>query len=58
MSGIPGAMRKLALGSDTELGADPYEREDGVQRDRHLRAGDIIRCEIEKIGVLENPMGG
>ncbi len=51
-------MRKLALGSDTGQGADPYEREDGVQRGRHLRAGDIIRCEIEKIGVLENPMGG
>ena len=30
MSGIPGAMRKLALGSDTGQGADPYEREDGV----------------------------
>ncbi len=54
-SGTPGGP---ALGSDTELGADPYERKDGVQRGRYLRSGDIIRCEIEKIGVLENPMGG
>ena len=53
-SGTPGGP---ALGSDTELGADPYERDDGVLRGRYLQAGDIIRCEIEGIGVLENPMG-
>ncbi|MFQ5915049.1 MAG: fumarylacetoacetate hydrolase family protein [Nitrospinota bacterium] len=53
-SGTPGGP---ALGSDTELGADPYERKDGVLRGRYLQAGDIIRCEVEKIGVLENPVG-
>lgn len=52
-SGTPGGP---ALGSDVELGADPYERKDGVLRGRYLRDGDVIRCEIEKIGVLENPM--
>lgn len=51
-SGTPGGP---ALGSDVELGADPYERADGVRRGRYMQPGDRIRMEIEGIGVLENP---
>ncbi len=50
-SGTPGGP---ALGSDLELGADPYERKDGVKRGGYMRPKDVMRLEIEKIGVLEN----
>ncbi|MGI5881727.1 MAG: fumarylacetoacetate hydrolase family protein [Dethiobacteria bacterium] len=50
-SGTPGGP---ALGSDLELGADPYERQDGVKRGGYMKPGDIMRLEIEKVGVLEN----
>lgn len=50
-SGTPGGP---ALGSDVELGADPYEREDGVKRGGYMKPGDLMRLEIEKIGTLEN----
>ena len=50
-SGTPGGP---ALGSDVELGADPYERKDGVKRGGYMQPKDVMRLEIEKIGVLEN----
>lgn len=50
-SGTPGGP---ALGSDLELGADPYERDDGVKRGGYMKPKDVMRLEIEKIGVLEN----
>jgi 2-keto-4-pentenoate hydratase/2-oxohepta-3-ene-1,7-dioic acid hydratase in catechol pathway len=50
-SGTPGGP---ALGSDLELGADPYERKDGVKRGGYMKPGDVMRLEIEGIGILEN----
>jgi len=29
----------------------------GMQPPRFLKAGDVVRCEIEGIGALENPVG-
>jgi 2-keto-4-pentenoate hydratase/2-oxohepta-3-ene-1,7-dioic acid hydratase in catechol pathway len=52
-TGTPGGP---ALGSDTEFGADPYKREDGVQRGRYMKSGDVMRLYIEGIGTLENPI--
>jgi acylpyruvate hydrolase len=52
-TGTPGGP---ALGSDTELGADPYQREDGVQRGRYMKSGDVMRIYVEGIGTLENPI--
>ncbi len=51
-SGTPGGP---ALGRDEELGAKPYLRED-IIRGGYLRPGDVVRCEIEGIGVLSNPV--
>ena len=51
-SGTPGGP---ALGADLELGGKPYLRED-IRRGGYLKPGDIVRCEIEGIGVLENPV--
>jgi 2-keto-4-pentenoate hydratase/2-oxohepta-3-ene-1,7-dioic acid hydratase in catechol pathway len=53
ISGTPGGP---GLGSDVELGANPYARKDGVQRGRYLQGGDVMRLEIEGIGQLENPL--
>lgn len=50
-SGTPGGP---ALGSDIELGADPYEREDGVKRGGYMKPGDEMVLEIEGIGKLVN----
>lgn len=50
-SGTPGGP---ALGSDTELGADPYERKDGVKRGGYMKPGDVMTLEIENIGQLVN----
>jgi 2-keto-4-pentenoate hydratase/2-oxohepta-3-ene-1,7-dioic acid hydratase in catechol pathway len=52
-SGTPGGP---ALGSDVELGADPYEREDGVKRGGYMKPGDVMVLEIEGIGQLVNPI--
>jgi 2-keto-4-pentenoate hydratase/2-oxohepta-3-ene-1,7-dioic acid hydratase in catechol pathway len=49
--GTPGGP---ALGSDLELGADPYRRDDGVQRGAYVAAGQLVECEIEGIGKLAN----
>jgi acylpyruvate hydrolase len=51
--GTPGG---CALGSDLALGANPYERGDGVKRGDYLQVDDVVRCEIQGIGVLENPV--
>jgi 2-keto-4-pentenoate hydratase/2-oxohepta-3-ene-1,7-dioic acid hydratase in catechol pathway len=50
-SGTPGGP---ALGSDVELGADPYERRDGVRRGGYVPDGALVACEIEGIGTLAN----
>lgn len=52
-SGTPGGP---ALGSDIELGADPYQREDGVKRGGYMKPGDKMTLEIENIGKLINYM--
>jgi 2-keto-4-pentenoate hydratase/2-oxohepta-3-ene-1,7-dioic acid hydratase in catechol pathway len=49
--GTPGGP---ALGSDVALGADPYERADGVQRGAYVPPGALVECEIEGIGILAN----
>jgi acylpyruvate hydrolase len=49
--GTPGGP---ALGSDIELGADPYERSDGVSRGAYVPDGALVECEIEGIGTLAN----
>ncbi len=51
-SGTPGGP---ALGRDEGLGAKPYLRED-IVRGGYLRPGDVVRCEIDGIGVLSNPI--
>lgn len=52
-SGTPGGP---ALGSDVELGADPYERKDGVKRGGYMKPGDVMELEIQGIGKLVNPI--
>lgn len=54
LTGTPGG---TALGNDPEMGGTPYHRGD-VVRGGYLRPGDIVRCEIEGIGALENPVIG
>lgn len=49
--GTPGGP---ALGSDVELGADPYQRADGVMRGGYVPDGGLVECEIEGIGTLVN----
>jgi len=49
--GTPGGP---ALGSDLDLGADPYGRDDGVARGGYVEAGGLVECEIEGIGKLSN----
>lgn len=49
--GTPGGP---ALGSDVELGADPYERSDGVMRGAYVPNGALVECQIEGIGTLAN----
>lgn len=50
-TGTPGG---TAWASDPELGGRPYERGDVVRATGYLKPGDVVRCEIEGIGVLEN----
>ncbi len=50
-SGTPGGP---ALGSDVDLGADPYERRDGVRRGEYVPDGALVECEIDGIGTLTN----
>jgi 2-keto-4-pentenoate hydratase/2-oxohepta-3-ene-1,7-dioic acid hydratase in catechol pathway len=49
--GTPGGP---ALGSDPELRADPYERDDGVRRGAYVQPGQLVECTIESIGTLAN----
>lgn len=51
ISGTPGGP---ALGSDIELGADPYKRQDGVERGGYVPDGALVECEIDGIGSLAN----
>ena len=50
-AGTPGGP---ALGSDVELRADPYRRQDGVQRGGYVQAGQVVVCRIDGIGALAN----
>ena len=50
-TGTPGG---TAWASDTELGGKPYVRKDIVRARGYLQVGDVVRCEVENIGVLEN----
>jgi 2-keto-4-pentenoate hydratase/2-oxohepta-3-ene-1,7-dioic acid hydratase in catechol pathway len=54
-TGTPGG---TAWGGDKELGGRPYERNDVVRAKGYLQVGDVVRCEIEKLGVLRNTVGG
>jgi 2-keto-4-pentenoate hydratase/2-oxohepta-3-ene-1,7-dioic acid hydratase in catechol pathway len=50
-TGTPGG---TAWASDPTLGGRPYERADVVRASGYLQPGDVVRCEIEGIGVLCN----
>lgn len=54
-TGTPGG---TAWGGDPELGGKPYTRNDVVRAKGYLQIGDVVRCEIEKLGVLRNTVGG
>ncbi|CAN5724358.1 fumarylacetoacetate hydrolase family protein [soil metagenome] len=54
-TGTPGG---TAWGGDPELGGKPYTRNDVVRATGYLQEGDVVRCEIEKLGVLRNAVGG
>jgi 2-keto-4-pentenoate hydratase/2-oxohepta-3-ene-1,7-dioic acid hydratase in catechol pathway len=54
-TGTPGG---TAWGGDPELGGRPYERNDVVRARGYLQEGDVVRCEIERIGVLRNTVVG
>lgn len=51
-TGTPGG---TAWATDPALGGRPYERDD-VRRGGYLQPGDIVRVEIDGIGVLSNPV--
>jgi 2-keto-4-pentenoate hydratase/2-oxohepta-3-ene-1,7-dioic acid hydratase in catechol pathway len=53
-TGTPGG---TAWGNDPELGGKPYTRDD-VKRGGYLQVGDVVRCEVEKLGVLRNVVVG
>ena len=53
-TGTPGG---TAWGNDPELGGKPYGRDD-VVRGGYLKVGDVVRCEVEKLGVLRNVVVG
>ena len=53
-TGTPGG---TAWGNDPELGGKPYTRDD-VTRGGYLKVGDVVRCEVEKLGVLRNVVVG
>jgi 2-keto-4-pentenoate hydratase/2-oxohepta-3-ene-1,7-dioic acid hydratase in catechol pathway len=50
-TGTPGG---TAWASDPELGGRPYARADVTRPDGYLSVGDVVRCEVEHIGHLEN----
>ena len=50
-TGTPGG---TAWAADPELGGRPYDRADVVRASGYLQPGDVVRCEIEGIGVLRN----
>lgn len=54
-TGTPGG---TAWGSDASLGGRPYARNDVVRAKDYLQVGDVVRCEIDKLGVLKNPVVG
>lgn len=54
-TGTPGG---TAWGGDPELGGKPYMRDDVVRAKGYLQVGDVVRCEIEKLGVLRNTVSG
>jgi len=54
-TGTPGG---TAWGGDKELGGIPYTRNDVVRAKDYLQVGDVVRCEIEKLGVLRNTVSG
>jgi 2-keto-4-pentenoate hydratase/2-oxohepta-3-ene-1,7-dioic acid hydratase in catechol pathway len=54
-TGTPGG---TAWGSDKELGGRPYTRNDVVRAKGYLQVGDVVRCEIDKLGVLRNTVAG
>jgi 2-keto-4-pentenoate hydratase/2-oxohepta-3-ene-1,7-dioic acid hydratase in catechol pathway len=51
-TGTPGG---TAWATDSEIGGRPYERDD-VARAGYLAPGDVVRVEIDGIGLLENPV--
>jgi 2-keto-4-pentenoate hydratase/2-oxohepta-3-ene-1,7-dioic acid hydratase in catechol pathway len=51
-TGTPGG---TAWATDQEIGGRSYERDD-VARAGYLEPGDVVRVEIDGIGVLENPV--
>jgi 2-keto-4-pentenoate hydratase/2-oxohepta-3-ene-1,7-dioic acid hydratase in catechol pathway len=54
-TGTPGG---TAWGGDKELGGRPYTRNDVVRAKDYLQVGDVVRCEIERLGVLRNTVTG
>jgi 2-keto-4-pentenoate hydratase/2-oxohepta-3-ene-1,7-dioic acid hydratase in catechol pathway len=50
---LPGTPGGCAVGNDPELGGKPGIRF-ARQLAGYLRPGDVVRCEVEDIGVLEN----
>ncbi|MDX3905124.1 MAG: fumarylacetoacetate hydrolase family protein [Pigmentiphaga sp.] len=52
-TGTPGG---TAWAGDEELGGKPYTRNDIVRAARYLEVGDVVKGEIEGIGVLSNPV--
>ena len=54
-TGTPGG---TAWGGDKELGGRPYTRNDVVRATGYLQVGDVVRCEVERLGVLRNTVCG
>ena len=50
-TGTPGG---TAWASDPDLGGRPYQRGDVVRPAGYLTPGDVVSCDIERIGVLRN----
>jgi 2-keto-4-pentenoate hydratase/2-oxohepta-3-ene-1,7-dioic acid hydratase in catechol pathway len=52
-TGTPG---RTGWGWDGELGGKRAHETNGRPKNPYLQPGDMVRCEIEKIGILENPV--
>lgn len=50
-TGTPGG---TAWASDPDLGGRPYQRGDVIRPPGYLAPGDVVSCEIERIGILRN----